>query len=149
MSSGIVLGLGFLVLYGRESSRHLFAAVLLHAVGALPFAFNSINEGFKALPKNTALAALTLGASPAKQLVTVLLPMSTTRVRSAWAFAALVSLGELNAVMMLDLDWETLPLLIYRAAGSYRYGTACAAGTLLVGLCGLLMFPHNGPASCR
>jgi ABC-type Fe3+ transport system permease subunit len=38
--------------------------------------------------------------------------------------------------MMLGLeDYETLPLLIYRAVGSYRYGTACAAGTVLILAC--------------
>jgi hypothetical protein len=42
----------------------------------------------------------------------------------------------LNAVMMLGLeDYETLPLLIYRAVDSYRYGTACAAGTTLILAC--------------
>ncbi|MDR3160976.1 MAG: iron ABC transporter permease, partial [Spirochaetaceae bacterium] len=56
--------------------------------------------------------------------------------RSAWAFSAAISLGELNAVLMLGLEgWETLPLLVYRAAGAYRYGTACAAGTLLMACC--------------
>jgi thiamine transport system permease protein len=35
--------------------------------------------------------------------------------------------------MMLGIqDWETLPLYIYRAVGAYRYGNACAAGTLLI-----------------
>jgi len=35
--------------------------------------------------------------------------------------------------MMLGMEgWETLPLYIYRAVGAYRYGSACAAGTLLI-----------------
>jgi ABC-type Fe3+ transport system permease subunit len=39
---------------------------------------------------------------------------------------------------MLGLeDWETLPLLVYRAAGAYRFGSACAAGTLLALACAL------------
>jgi len=38
--------------------------------------------------------------------------------------------------MMLGLEkWETLPLYIYRATGAYRYGNACAAGTLLILCC--------------
>jgi len=44
--------------------------------------------------------------------------------------------------MMLGIDgFETLPLYIYRAAGAYRYGNACAAGTLLILGCaaGLLL----------
>jgi ABC-type Fe3+ transport system permease subunit len=42
-------------------------------------------------------------------------------------------MGELNAGMMLGIEgWETLPLYIYRATAAYRYGNACAAGTLLI-----------------
>ncbi|GAB1481254.1 hypothetical protein MASR2M78_00690 [Treponema sp.] len=37
---------------------------------------------------------------------------------------------------MLGLEnWETLPLLIYRAVGAYRFGSACAAGTILALSC--------------
>jgi thiamine transport system permease protein len=140
-SSGIVLGFGWLLLYGREHARSVWAAAALHAVTSLPFAFNSVCEGFKTLPANTFAAASVFGASPLMRLLTAALPLSVSRIRSAWGFSALISLGELNAVMMLGLeDWETLPLLIYRAAGSYRYGTACAAGTILILCCVFMLF---------
>ncbi|MDR2093897.1 MAG: iron ABC transporter permease [Treponema sp.] len=140
-SSGIVLGLGCLILYGRDHSRSVWAAAALHAVTGLPFAFNSISEGLKTLPANIFAGASVSGASPLMRLLTVALPLSVSRIRSAWGFSALISLGELNAVMMLGLeDWETLPLLIYRAAGAYRYGTACAAGSVLILCCALMLF---------
>jgi thiamine transport system permease protein len=140
-SSGIVLGLGYLILYGRDHSRSVWAAAAIHAVTGLPFAFNSVSEGLKALPANTFAGASVFGASPLMRLLTVALPLSVSRIRSAWGFSALISLGELNAVMMLGPeDWETLPLLIFRAAGAYRYGTACAAGTILILCCVLMLF---------
>ena len=133
ISSGIVLGLGWLILYGRNFSRAPPTLVMLHGVMALPFAFNFISEGFRSLPANTMNAAQVSGASPIRALLSTALPLSLGRIRSAWGFAAALSLGELNAVMMLGIeDWETLPLYIYRAVGAYRYGTACAAGTLLI-----------------
>jgi len=133
ISSGIVLGLGWLILYGRNFSRAPLALVILHAVTALPFAFNFIFEGFRSLPANTLNAASVFGAGPLRGLLTTALPLSLSRIRSAWGFAAALSMGELNAVMMLGMEgWETLPLYIYRAVGAYRYGTACAAGTLLI-----------------
>ncbi|MCL2093057.1 MAG: iron ABC transporter permease [Treponema sp.] len=136
ISSGIVLGLGWLIIYGRTFSRSPAALVLLHAVVALPFAFNSISEGFRSLPANTLNAAMVFGAGPLKAFFGTALPLSLKQVRSAWGFAAALSLGELNAVMMLGMEgWETLPLFIYRAAGAYRYGIACAAGTLLILCC--------------
>jgi|GEM_PF-313795 len=136
ISSGIVLGLGWLIIYGRTFSRTPLALILLHSVAALPFAFNSISEGLRSLPANTLNAAAVFGANPVKGLLTVALPLSLKRIRSAWGFAAALSLGELNAAMMLGMEgWETLPLFIYRAAGAYRYGIACAAGSLLILCC--------------
>ena len=133
ISSGIVLGLGWLIIYGRDFHFTLLTLVMLHGVIALPFAFNSIAEGFRSVPDNTLDAASTLGAGPIRILLTIALPLSLKRIRSAWGFAAALSLGELNAIMMLGKEnWETLPLYIYRAVGAYRYGNACAAGTLLM-----------------
>jgi len=146
ISSGIVLGLGWLILYGRSFSRAPLALVILHAVAALPFAFNFISEGFRSLPPNILNAASVFGAGPLRGLVTTALPLSLPQVRSAWGFAAALSLGELNAVMMLGMEgWETLPLYIYRAVGAYRYGTACAAGTLLIlGCAGCFLLSETG-----
>ena len=142
VSSGIVMGLGWLIIYGRDLSRSPFALaaalILLHAVIAMPFAFSSISEGFRALPAGTLNAAIAFGSSPIRALLNTALPLSMRRIRSAWGFAAALSLGELNAIMMLGIEsWETLPLYIYRAAGAYRYGSACAAGTILILCCAL------------
>ncbi|MDR2793102.1 MAG: iron ABC transporter permease [Treponema sp.] len=137
-SSGITLGLGFLMLYGGKHGANVAAVVAIHAVTALPFAGNIIMEGFHAFNNGVINAAETLGASPLKRLFTVDIPLCGRHIRSAFGFAAAISLGELNAVMMLGIeDFETLPLLIYRAAGAYRYGTACAAGVVLMLCCGL------------
>jgi thiamine transport system permease protein len=145
-SSGIVLGLGWLILYGREQARSFPSVMLVHAVIALPFAFNSLSQGLKNLPPNLMNAGAVFGAGPLTRIFSLALPASAGALRSAWAFAAAISLGELNAVMMLGMeDWETLPLLIYRAVGAYRYGAACAAGTLLILCCaGLFLLSELG-----
>ena len=138
-SSGIVLGLGWLILYGREHSRSFLSVTLVHGVIALPFAFNSISQGLANLPPTVMRAGTVFGAGPLARILTLALPIASGRLRSAWAFAAAISLGELNAVMMLGMEgWETLPLFIYRAAGAYRYGAACAGGTLLIVCCAVL-----------
>jgi thiamine transport system permease protein len=139
-SSGIVLGLGWLILYGREHARSFLSVALVHSVIALPFAFSSVSQGLANLPPTVMRAGTVFGAGPLARIFTLALPIASGRLRSAWAFAAAISLGELNAVMMLGMEgWETLPLFIYRAAGAYRYGAACAAGTLLILCCAVLM----------
>ncbi len=135
-SSGIVLGLGWIRFYGSNLSRSFWAVAFAHATAALPFAYRSMAEGLASLSTVAADASASLGASHARTALLVALPLSAKRFRSAWAFAAAISLGELNAVLMLGLEnWETLPLLVYRAAGAYRFGSACAAGTLLALAC--------------
>ena len=140
ISSGIVLGFGWIIFYGRGLSRTPAALVVLHAVIALPFAYNSISEGFRSLPENILYASSVSGSNPLRCIFSVLIPLSRNRLLSAWSFAAALSLGELNAVMMLGIDnWETLPLYIYRAIGAYRYGLASSAGTLLMLCCTLCL----------
>jgi thiamine transport system permease protein len=149
-SSGIVLGLGWLSLYGRTHARSIGALVMIHGVSALPFAFHALSHGLKSVPIDTLHAASVCGAGPVLQILSVALPLSARRLRSAWGFSAALSLGELNTLMMLGFDdWETLPLLIYRAVGSYRYGTACAAGTLLILICGFCFYLAQIPISSR
>jgi thiamine transport system permease protein len=135
-SSGIVLGLGYLRFFGTGLGRSFWAPALAHAVSALPFAYGSISEGLVALSPSLSGASSSLGAQPVKTAVLVALPAAKKRILSAWAFAVAISLGEVNTVLMLGLeDFETLPLLIYRASGAYRFGSACAAGVLLASVC--------------
>ncbi|MDR1212481.1 MAG: ABC transporter permease subunit [Spirochaetaceae bacterium] len=149
VSSGVVLTLGWIILYGR-SARSLAAVFLIHSVGALPFAFSSLEAGLSSLPENIMNAAASCGAGPRRSLVTVALPMSLGHIRSAWGLSAALSLGELNALLMLGIrDFETLPLFIYRAAGAYRYGVACAGGTVLIASCFAALLLSEAGASRR
>ncbi|MDR2842470.1 MAG: iron ABC transporter permease [Spirochaetaceae bacterium] len=137
VSSGIVLGLGYLVLFGNSlyefSVQNFILLILLHSVLALPFAFNSVYSGFSKIPSNIRNSAAILGCSPLKRIMTIEVPLSAAYLRSAWGFSAALSLGEMNVVMMLSGGrWETLPLYIYRAVSSYRFPQACAAGTILL-----------------
>jgi thiamine transport system permease protein len=135
-SSGIVLGLGYLLLYGRTSRSFMLNFALLtalHGVLALPFTFNAIYGSISAIPETLKNAAAIQGASPFRRFFTVEVPLSGAQIRAAWGFAAALSIGELNAVLMLAVkNWETLPVYIYRATASYRFGVASVAGTLLM-----------------
>lgn len=133
LSSGVVLGFGWLMMYRNIGIPVFPSLVLMHALSAFPFSFFSILEGLNGISNNTFHAASLAGASPLKKISGIMLPSVLPRLRSAWAFAFAVSMGELNTVLMLGSnDWTTLPLYIYRAAGSYRFGIACVGGTVLV-----------------
>jgi ABC-type Fe3+ transport system permease subunit len=106
---------------------------------ALPFAFAALSTAFANIPPSLHEAAALEGAGLRQRLLAIDLPLVLPSFRSAWAFSAALSLGELNTPLMLGLEhWETLPLYIYRSIAAYRYGPACAAGTLLLAAAWLL-----------
>ncbi|MDR2864466.1 MAG: iron ABC transporter permease [Spirochaetaceae bacterium] len=148
VSSGIVTGLGFLSFYGQNSARSFIALSVMHAVTALPFTFNSIYTGLRSIPQNTLNASELFGAGYLKKLFVIEIPLCSRNIRSAWGFAACISIGEVNLILMLGMEqWETLPLYIYRAVSAYRYDMASAAGTILIGasLLALFLSEHDMP----
>jgi thiamine transport system permease protein len=133
LSSGVVLGFGWLILYRNIGIPVFLSLILMHALSGFPFSFFSMLEGLNGISDNTFHAASLAGANRFKQLTSIMLPSMLPRLSSAWAFAFAISMGELNTVLMMGAsDWVTLPLYIYRAAGSYRYGAACAGGAILI-----------------
>lgn len=73
--------------------------------------------------------------------MTVELPLIKTGLISGAAFAFALSLGEINATILLSRPGQiTIPLAIYRLIGSYNFYGACVLGTLLMGLCGAAFF---------
>jgi len=148
-ASGIVLSLGFISLYGRGVSRGIPALVIMHSLISLPFAYNAVRAASAAIPKSVLDAALVFGSSPFKRLLSVNLPLIKDRMKSVFGFCACISIGELNCIMMLGTEnWETLPLLIYRAVSAYRYNLACAAGAVLI-LCCLAALSSGGTKHSR
>ncbi len=133
LSSGVVLGFGWLALYRNSGVPVFLSLVLMHAIAGFPFSFFSILEGLNGISNNTLHASSLAGAAPLRKVSTIMVPSVLPRLSSAWAFSFAISMGELNTVLMLgSSDWITLPLYIYRAVGSYRFGTACAGGTILI-----------------
>jgi len=145
-ASGIVLGLGFIALYGRDAVRTMPALVIMHSLISLPFAYNAVHTSLSMIPKSVLDAARVCGSPPLTRILTVDIPVIKDRIKSAFGFCACISAGELNCVLMSGIDMETLPLYIYRAVSAYRYNTACAAGAVLI-LCCLLTLHISHSAS--
>lgn len=138
ISSGIVLSQAWLDIFGARRSSPLILIALLQALGALPFAFRAIQGSLASQGDGLRAQALSLGAHPLAAFLTVGLPAAGAGIRSAFAFSMAICLGELGIVLMLADDaFVTLPVWIYRATSSYRFGSACAAGSLLMALCAL------------
>jgi thiamine transport system permease protein len=143
-TSAVVIGLGFLLAFGRFWPALAVSPVLLpiaHSLVAFPFVLRSLRPAFAAIPRRLHEAAATLGASRWQTVLRVDIPLAMRAVTSAAAFAFAISLGEFGATVLITRpDFPTLPVAIYRflsQPGGMNYGQAMAAATMLLGLCGL------------
>jgi thiamine transport system permease protein len=132
--SSVMLGLGYWMLsryMGFLDKRVLIA--LSHTILSLPFALRTLLPAYRSLPANLRNAALTLGADSRKAFWQVHFPLLWPSVLASLLFGFAISLGELNATLMLgDGRLVTVPVLLYRLIGSYDYQSACALGSILI-----------------
>ena len=139
--SSVILGLGYYLLSniaGNLSINRLLI-VSAHAIITLPFILRAVMPALRNMRQSYSSAALSLGARPVRVFFSIELPLLKNAIISGSVFAIAISLGEINATLILaDEQTITIPLLLYRLIGSYNFYAACAVGTLLVAMCILL-----------
>ncbi len=134
--SSVILGLGYMILrknlppYLSESG---IPVIMAHAIIAYPFVVRSVTGVLRKIKPSLIHAASSMGASPAAVFLTVELPIIKGALLTGAAFAFALSMGELNATILLaGSDTATIPLAVYRLIGSYNFYGACAMGTILI-----------------
>jgi thiamine transport system permease protein len=113
------------------------ALALFHALLALPLTVQALDAGMAKLPASLFDAARLLGTSRATTFLRIGIPLLRPAILSAIAFAVCVSAGDLSGPLILGSgNLATLPLMVFRAAGAYRFGLAAMAGIILLCLTG-------------
>jgi len=134
--STVILSLGYLIL-----SVHLPNApwvrtsliIIIHAFTAIPFAYRAMINRIEKLPPNLIEAAQILGAPSEKVFNRIEWPMLRPAIITGALFSFALSIGEVNAVLVLArTEQTTIPLAIYRLIGNYNFNGASAMGTLLI-----------------
>ncbi len=134
--SSVMLSLGYLVLFPLGASVGVLAIV--QATAAYPLAWRALSAARSRIPAGLDEAAMLLGASRPRTLATVDLPLLRQALLSSFALCAAISLGEINAALMLNpADFPLLGLRAYRLMGSYQYPLACALGVIVCLFAGL------------
>jgi len=129
----VVIGYALLVSFGRSGPlgrwlNEVFGitfvfsfrgAVLAAAVMSLPLMVRAMRQALEAVDGGLEAAARTLGASPARVLATVTLPLMAPGVLSGAVLGFAAALGEFGAtitfVSNVPGQTQTLPLAIYSA----------------------------------
>lgn len=147
-----VLGYFLLVLLGPQTT---FGRVLIALVGhplafsfsglvvgsaiySLPFAVQPLVTGFSSIEPSLIDAARLLGASPARLVRTLLLPLARRSVLSAAVLSFLHTLGEFGVVLMLGGDipgsTRTLSIVLYNQVENFDYAAANRTAATLLGM---------------
>ena len=139
--SGIVVGLGLLrgLVFGVEvggtriAVGGALAIVAAHAVAGYPFVVRTVAPGLAGLDRSLVESARALGASRARVLADVELPLVWPAVVAGAAFAVAISIGEFSATVVLASGTSqfTMPIAIERFIGR-RLGPATAMGVVLL-----------------
>lgn len=141
--SSVVLGLGYYIISLYQvpiSSFKIVLVVLAHVVITSPFVLRSMLPSYRRIPFSYRQASFTLGANVRQTFFSIEIPLLKGAIATSAAFAFAISMGEVNATLVLaDSSIITLPLVLYRLIGSYNFASACALGSLLMGIC-LLIF---------
>lgn len=141
-TSAVTLGLGFIVALNRPP-LDLRASPLLvplaHTLVALPFVVRSLTPALRSIQPRLRQAASVLGASPARVVARIDLPLVGRALLVAAAFAFTISLGEFGATALIARpEYPTVPLMIYRflsLPGALNYGQGLALSTILMLVC--------------
>lgn len=136
--SAVTLGFGFLITLGRPPLDLRDSPALIpiaQALVALPLVVRVLAPVLAGVDDRLRQAATTLGASPARALLVVDLPVVWKPLLAAAGFAFACSLGEFGATSFLVRDDRpTLPVVIFRLIGhpgDLNYGMALAASVVL------------------
>jgi thiamine transport system permease protein len=128
--SSVMLSLGYLILFPLGAG--VAALAFVQATAAYPLAWRTLTAARSRIPVGLDEAATLLGASRPRVLATVDLPLLRPALLSSLALCAAISLGEINAALMLNpTDFPLLGLRAYRLMGSYQYPVACALGVVV------------------
>lgn len=141
-TSAVTLGFGYIVALDEPplNLRTSLALIpLAYTLIAMPFVVRSILPVLRGLNPRLREGAAVLGASPARVVTQIDLPIIGPAVLVAAVFAFTISLGEFGATMLLyQPRYPTMSVVIYRALGQpglLNYGQALAMSTLLMLVC--------------
>jgi thiamine transport system permease protein len=135
----VVLSLGFFLLVRHLGLAPATAApsvvILGNSLLALPFAMATLGPPLEAIARTRGKLIRSLGLSGWRQFALVEYPLLGRDIGVMLALAFCFSLGDLGVIALFGTqDFQTLPLMMFRALGSYRNNDAAAiAAILLVG----------------
>lgn len=141
-TSAVTLGFGYIVALDQPPLNLRASPWLLplaHTLVAFPFVVRSLLPALRGLSPGWREAAAVLGASPARVIREIDLPIVGRALLVGAVFAFTVSIGEFGATLLIARPaFPTMPVVIYRllgAQGALNQGQGLAMSALLMTVC--------------
>jgi len=141
-ASAVTLGFGYILALNQPPLDLRASPLLLplaHTLVAFPFVVRSLLPALRGMNPHWREAAGVLGASPARVLREIDLPIVSRALLVGAVFAFTISIGEFGATLLITRpDFPTMPVVIYRllgAQGALNQGQGLAMSTLLMLVC--------------
>ena len=133
----VVLSLGFFLLVRNMGVAPGLAAPFVVVLGnsllALPFAMATLGPPLDAIARQRGKLIRSLGLGGWRQFALVEYPLLGKDIGVMLALAFCFSLGDLGVIALFGTqDFQTLPLMMFRALGAYRNNDAAAIAALLL-----------------
>ncbi len=141
-TSAVTLGFGYVIALDQPPLNLRASPLLLplaHTLVAFPFVVRSLLPALRGMNPHWREAAGVLGASPARVVSEIDLPIVARSLLVGAVFAFTVSVGEFGATLLIARpNFPTMPVVIYRllgAQGALNQGQGLAMSTLLMIVC--------------
>ncbi|HUB50638.1 MAG TPA: molybdate ABC transporter permease subunit [Terracidiphilus sp.] len=130
------VGRGIAALIGHPLAFSFDGLVVGSAIYSLPFALQPLVAGFRAVPAPLLDASRMLGASSARMVRTILVPLARPTLIVAIVLSFLHTVGEFGVVLMLGGDipgaTRTLSILLYNQVENFDYAAATRTAEMLI-----------------
>ena len=151
----ILLGLSLLIMFASPFGKWLklhgirvifspLGIIMAHLFVNLPYAVRLVKTAFENTDRRLEFIAETLGATPFKSFLTILIPMCKTNLVSAFILTWSRAMGEFGATLMLvgitRMKTETLPGSIYLNISTGNNEAAMSTAVLVMIISGTALF---------
>jgi putative spermidine/putrescine transport system permease protein len=141
----VVFGIAMLQFVNRFGLYNQLAGLMLaHVVLVVPYAIRSLGATLRAVPEDLEWAAMVHGASRARMLLRVTLPLCARGLLTAFLFCFLLSFSDVTVtIFMTGPALQTLPVRIYNYMSDRIDPTVAAVSSLVVLISLALVFVLN------
>ena len=137
----VITALSLYLFYARFGLNDTYIGLIIaHAILGMPFVLITVSATLQSFDPNLIRAGASLGASPFKVFLSIVMPNISPGIASGAMFAFATSLDEVVVVLFIaGPEHRTLPRQMFSGIREHLSPTILAAATVLIVVAGLFM----------